>query len=267
MKFDALKRLRGKLAADQPVYGFWVTLESPNISDAAVALGFDWLLIDTEHNHLGWKEVAEHVRATVRSHTVCIVRLPELNASLVKRALDIGADGVMIPWVETADQVRSALTYAKYPPEGVRGIGGDRATGFGQAMLGHTAGANDNVFVIPMIETVRTMENLPEMLSVPGVEMFFFGPADYSSSAGYRGQWEGPGVAEQIVTMKDAIRRAGKHCGLAVTSNDNLRQRREQGFRMLSIGTDMGLMLRAVKETQQSLGIEAVIQPGFTVKC
>src|SRR5207249_10759599 len=101
MKVAAIERLRQKLAADQAVYGLWITLESASISEMAVALGLDWIVIDAEHGHLDWKEILEHIRATVRSNTVTLVRIAELNAGLIKRVLDIGADGVVVPWVET----------------------------------------------------------------------------------------------------------------------------------------------------------------------
>src|SRR5436189_5027401 len=119
MKTNAIRKLRQKLAANQPVYGLWVTLESPSITEMAVALGVDWIVIDAEHGHLDWKEIVEHIRTTVRSDTVALVRLTEHSISLVKRALDIGADGVVIPWMETADQLREAVAFAQYPPEGV----------------------------------------------------------------------------------------------------------------------------------------------------
>ena len=109
MNTAAIRSLRQKLAQDQSTYGLWVTLEAPSITEMAVALGLDWVVIDAEHGHLDWKEIVEHVRATVRSDTVALVRLAELNVALVKRALDIGADGVVIPWVETAEQLRQAI--------------------------------------------------------------------------------------------------------------------------------------------------------------
>src|SRR6266581_4960537 len=109
MKIAALQKLRKKLAADEAVYGLWVTLESPSISEMAVALGLDWVVIDAEHGHLDWKEILEHVRATVRSDTVVLVRIAELNLGLIKRTLDIGADGVVVPWVESVEQLRQAV--------------------------------------------------------------------------------------------------------------------------------------------------------------
>src|SRR5204863_3012837 len=94
MKTSAIQKLRCKLKADQPVFGLWVTLESASITEMAVGLGLDWVVIDAEHGHLDWKDIVEHLRATVRSDTVALVRVAELNNGLIKRALDIGADGV-----------------------------------------------------------------------------------------------------------------------------------------------------------------------------
>lgn len=259
MKTSAIRALRRKLAADEPAFGLWVTLESPSITEMAVALGLDWVVIDAEHGHLDWKEIVEHIRATVRSETVAIVRIAELNGGLIKRVLDIGADGIIVPWVETAEQLAQAVACARYPLEGVRGIGAERATAWGQALAEHTAEANEHVLVIPIIETVRTLPNIPAMLQVPGVEFFQFGPADYSSTAGYRGQWEGPGVAEQILGIKDQIRAAGKQCGIVATSIENITQRIEQGFRSIALGMDAGLLLRSMKGALASVGRDQVI--------
>lgn len=163
MKISAIKRLREQLAAEQAVYGVWVTLESASISEMAVALGLDWIVVDAEHGHLDWEEILEHVRAAVRSDTVVLVRVAELNAGLIKRALDIGADGVVIPWVETAEQLKQALVFATYPPEGVRGIGAERATGWGQCLVQHTQEANEHVLVVPIIESVTAGRNIHQL--------------------------------------------------------------------------------------------------------
>lgn len=264
MKTPALRRLRQKLAADEPVCGLWVSLESPSITEMAVALGLDWVVIDAEHGHLDWRDILGHIRAAVRSDTVALVRVAELNAALVKRALDIGADGIVVPWIESADQLRQAVAFAHYPPQGVRGIGGERATGWGQCTAEHVAEANENVLVVPIIESVTGGKNVHSLLTVDGVDVFFFGPADYSSTAGYAGQWEGPGVAEQILTAKEAIRKAGKHCGVMCKDDDDLTRRREQGFRMLGLGSDAGMMLRGLGESLASVGINRKIHPTLT---
>ncbi len=261
MKTSALKKFRGKLASDEPVYGLWVTLESPSITEMAAALLLDWVVIDAEHGHLDWKEILEHIRATVRSDTVALVRVAELNGGLIKRALDIGADGVIVPWIQSADQLRQAARYAFYPPLGVRGIGAERATAWGQCFAEHAAEANDNVLVVPIVETVRAGRNVQSLCEVAGVEVVFLGPADYSATAGYPGQWEGLGVADQLLSIKDTIRRAGKHCGILATSNENLRQRRSQGFRMLGAGTDGGLLLRSLHDCLIAVGRDRRILP------
>jgi 2-keto-3-deoxy-L-rhamnonate aldolase RhmA len=254
MKIGALQKLRKKLAADEAVYGIWVTLESASISEMAVALGLDWIVVDAEHGHLDWKEILEHVRATVRSDTVVLVRLAELNAGAIKRALDIGADGVMIPWIETAEQLTQAVAFATYPPEGIRGIGADRATAWGQCFVECTQEANQNVLVVPIVESVAGGKNIQALLQVPGVEIVFIGPADYSSSAGYRGQWEGPGVAKELLAIKDAVRGSGKHCGVVATNHENLLERHSQGFRMLGFGTDCGMFLRGLRAALGGVG-------------
>ena len=167
----AIRKLREKLAAGQAVYGLWVTLESASVTEMAVALGLDWVVIDAEHGHLDWKEIVEHLRAAVRSETVALVRIAELDRGLIKRALDIGADGVVVPWMETEEQLRQAVAFARYPPEGCRGIGGERATGWGECLAEHTAEANDHVLVVPIIESVRAIAAVPRMCQVEGVDI------------------------------------------------------------------------------------------------
>ena len=249
MKIKALKKLRNKLKSNEPIYGLWVTLESPSITEMAVSIGMDWVLIDAEHGHLDWKDISAHISVAIRSDTVVIVRIAERSTALSKRALDIGADGIMIPWMESVEEVEKAVRDCNYPPEGRRGIGGERATAWGQCLKEHTAEANENVLVIPMIESIDAVPNVANMCKVDGIEIFFFGPADFSSTAGFRGQWEGPGIAEKILELKNIIKDNGKYCGVVSTSNQNLTDRLNQGFQMLAIGTDSGLMLRSLHES------------------
>ena len=256
MKTRALKRFRKKLSRDESVLGLWVKLKSATVTELAVALGLDWVVVDAEHGHLDWKEINEHIRAGLRSDTLVLVRLAERSTSLTKRALDIGADGVVIPWVETAEQVEEALSDCRYPPEGRRGIGGERATVWGQCFVEHTAEANQQVLVVPMIESVAAIPQVAAMCEVEGVDVFFFGPADFSATAGYRGQWEGPGVARQILQLKDTMTAAGRHCGVVTTGLDNLLERRRQGFQMLGLGSDSGLLLRSLHQALQALNCD-----------
>ncbi len=143
---------------------------------------------------------------------------------------------------------------ARYPPEGLRGIGAERATAWGQCLAEHTAESNAHVLVVPIVETVRAAQQVPAMTEVEGAELFFFGPADYSASAGFRGQWEGPGVAEQLLALKDTLRRAGKHCGIMAKGNEDIHRRLQQGFRAIGLGMDAGLLLRSLRGRSPRLG-------------
>ena len=178
MKSDAIRKLRKKLAAGEAVHGLWVTLESASITEMAVALGLDWVVIDAEHGHLDWSDILDHVRATVRSDTVCLVRVAEQSVGLVKRALDIGADGVVVPWVESAEQLRECVSFAKYPPEGKRGIGAERATCWGRCFTNSVTEANEHVMVVPIIETVAGGREIDAICREPGVDVVLLGPAD-----------------------------------------------------------------------------------------
>jgi len=262
----AVRKLRETLAAGAAVYGLWVTLESASVTEMAVALGLDWVVIDAEHGHLDWKEIVAHLRTAVRSETVALVRIAELDRGLIKRALDIGADGVVVPWMETEDQLRQAVAFARYPPEGCRGLGAERATGWGECLAEHTIEANDHVLVVPIIESVRAVAAVPQMCQVEGVDIVFFGPADFSATAGFRGQWEGPGVARQLLALKDTIRQAGKHCGVVATGTANLAERFEQGFRVIALGIDGGLLLRSIHASLAAVGRDRGIRSGFRVE-
>ena len=253
MKIKALQKLRQKLNNNEPIYGLWVTLESASITEMAVALGLDWVVVDAEHGHLDWKDINSHISAALRSDTVVLVRIAERSTILSKRALDIGADGIIIPWMEKVEEVEEAVRDCRYPPEGRRGIGGERATAWGQCLSEHAAEANENVLIVPLIESVNAIPNVANMCKVDGIDVFFFGPADFSASAGFRGQWEGPGVAEQILGLKDIINAAGKHCGVVSTSTQNLTDRLDQGFRMLALGADSGLLLRSLHQSLQEV--------------
>jgi 2-keto-3-deoxy-L-rhamnonate aldolase RhmA len=263
MNTPAIRRFREKLKADQPVYGIWVTLESPSITEMAVALGLDWVVIDAEHGSLDWQDIVRHIRAAVRSNTVVIVRLAEMSIALIKRALDIGADGVGVPFVETPEDLRQLLAFAQYPPAGVRAVGGDRATCWGQCFAEHVREANDHVLVLPNLETVRAKNNIDKLLEVPGVDTFFLGPADYSASMGCAGEWLGPDVDEQLLEINDRIRGKGKYCGIIATDNEDLIRRRDQGFRIIALGTDTSFLIRGFKNTLAAIGVQPRLNPSF----
>src|SRR3954463_8923381 len=129
--YESSNLLKARLPRGETTLGMWVTLESPSITEIAVTLGIDWVVIDTEHGHLDYKEVVEHIRATRNSATTPLVRIPEATPGIVKRVLDLGAHGIIVPQVGTAEEAAMAVRYAKYPPDGIRGVGGERATRWG----------------------------------------------------------------------------------------------------------------------------------------
>lgn len=263
MNVAAIERFRTKLAADQPTAGLWITLESPAVSEMAAALGLDWIVIDAEHGALDWLTIAAHLRSMVRSRTVALVRLVATDRGLIQRSLDLGADGVVLPHVESADELAGAIAAARYPPEGCRGVGAERATGWGRALVQHTAEANAHVLVVPIIETRAGAEHINEMVQVPGAEIFQLGPADFSADCGYRGQWEGPGVAEAMLGVKDTVRSAGKACGILTRDAADAALRQQQGFRLLGLGMDAGLLLGAIQGRLSDLGRPATLTADF----
>lgn len=236
--------LKSKLARGEATAGMWVTLESATISEIAAALNFDWVVIDTEHGHLDFREVLDHVRALRNTTTTPLVRIPEIEQGTIKRVLDLGALGIIVPQVTSAEEVERAVRFAKYPPRGVRGVGGERATRWGLGLKEMTRTADAQTMVIPLIETVAAGDVIEEILAVPGVDAIFFGPADYSSSAGYLGEWEGPGVARRLLELKDIIRGRGIPCGIMATDLPNTTLRREQGFQMIGLASDTGFLIR-----------------------
>lgn len=247
--------LKQKLADSQTTLGLWVTLEAPSITEIAVMLGFDWIVIDAEHGHLDFKEIVGHLRVTRNSGTTPLVRIQEIEQGLIKRILDLGAEGILVPQVRDAAEVEQAVRFARYPPWGVRGVGGERATSWGLSLRSYTAAANRETMVIPMIETVEAGEAIDAILAVPGVDALFFGPVDYSASAGYLGEWEGPGVAERLLRIKDRAGTRGIPCGIMPIDVPEALLRREQGFRMIALGSDAGLLIRSAVEALQAMGV------------
>jgi 2-dehydro-3-deoxyglucarate aldolase/4-hydroxy-2-oxoheptanedioate aldolase len=246
--------LKQKLGRGEATAGLWVTLESASITEISTTLGFDWVVIDTEHGHLDFREVLDHVRMTRRTATTPIVRIPEIAQGTIKRVLDLGALGIVVPQVCSAAEVERAVRFAKYPPRGVRGVGGERATAWGLGLRERTAAGDMETMVIPLIETVAAGEAIDEILAVPGVDALFFGPADYSASSGYLGEWEGPGVAERLLGFLARARARGVACGIMATSVENAVERRRQGFQMVGLGSDTGLLIRSATAAITAFG-------------
>ena len=246
-------RLRERFKDREISYGLWVTLESPTVTEIAVALGLDWVCVEMEHGHLSFREVMEHVRAVRGSETIVLVRVPDVQQSAVKRALDIGAHGVLLPLVRSRQDVEIGMSYGRYPPRGVRGVGGERAVKWGIGFDEYLSYADEETLIIPLIETREAAEEIDAILDVSGLEAVFFGPADLSASFGYLGEWEGPGVGDLILTMRDKAENRGIVSGIMARSLEDGIRRRDQGFGMIGLGSDTTLLIRSVNEALEKL--------------
>ena len=241
-------------ARKRPALGIWVTLESPSITEIAATMGLDWVVIDAEHGHLDLKEVMEHLRATRGSKTLPLVRVQEVEQGLIKRVLDIGAAGILVPQVRNAQEVAQAVRFAKYPPEGIRGIGAERATRWGMGIRSHVRVANRRTLVIPIVECVEAMEDFPAILRVRGVDAIFFGPHDLAASMGYPGVWNHPELMPRILAMRKEAARQGVPCGILAPTAQEAKLRERQGFRMIAVGIDTVLMIGALGDMLAALG-------------
>lgn len=239
--------LRRKLKSGGSTIGLWATLESATVTEVAAELGLDWVCVDMEHGSLGYRDVVDHLRAAKGSDLAMIVRVPTASVDTIKRALDLGAHGVLLPLIRTADELAEAFVHARYPPSGKRGLGHERALRWGMAMESYVAASNEETMVIPVIETADASSNIADILAVPGLEAIFFGPSDLSQSFGHLAVWEGPGIAENILRMQQLAATRGIASGVIGTSADDIARRREQGFGMIGLGSDVGLMIRQLR--------------------
>ena len=236
--------LRRKLKANETTFGMWVTLEAPTVSEIAAEMGVDWICVDMEHGSLSYRDVLNHLRAAKGSDMAVLARVPTTSVDTVKRCLDLGVHGVLLPLIRTADELRDGFNFARYPTLGARGLGGERAVRWGMALESYVEAANEETLVIPVIETKEASANIAGILSVPGLEAIFFGPADLSQSFGHLGVWEGPGIADDIVRMTGLARQRNIAAGVIGTNADDIELRQRQGFRMIGLGSDAGMILR-----------------------
>jgi 4-hydroxy-2-oxoheptanedioate aldolase len=230
--------LKRKLAAGDTVLGVFVGYDCPPLVEVLGYTGFDYVLFDGEHGTLDPHDLENMVRAAETSDVTPLARITQNTPQTILRNLDVGVQGVMVPWCQSAAEARAAVQAAKYYPEGRRGLAGVRAAryGVGMKLTDYVARANDETMVIVQIETVASVDALPEMLQVPGVDVFFIGPNDLSQSVGYPGRPEEPAVQEVIDRATGLILGAGKTAGIMVRDAASLRKYRDQGARFIAIG-------------------------------
>jgi 2-dehydro-3-deoxyglucarate aldolase len=247
-------RLKESWRRGETTYGIWVTLESPSITEIAAVAGLDWVVIDAEHGSLDFKEIVEHLRATRNSRTTPLVRVPSIDPGTIKRVLDLGAAGILLPQIRSAREVAEAIGFAKYPPAGTRGIGAERATRWGMGIGSHTRTANAETLVIPMIEHVDAGRALDEILDLAFVDAVFFGPYDYAASAGEPGRRGSPAVEREIRAHHRSARARRIPTGWLASGIEEARARRRLGFQMIGIGVDTLMLIGSLERTLAGLG-------------
>lgn len=223
--------------------GTTITIGHPDIAEIIGHTGFDWVMLDTEHAPMNPAILQNLLQAMSFSRAVPIIRVAWNDMVLMKQALDIGAYGLIVPWVNTKEEAARAVQSIKYPPTGLRGFGPRRA-GLGDPEYVTTA--NQEVMLCVQIETQRGIENIDDILSVEGVDAALVGPADLSLSMGILYQYEHPKFAAAMQKIADSAKSHGVIAGMLAT--DDARKRINQGFTMINISADFMLLREATKK-------------------
>ena len=246
----ALNPFKRALKAGQPQVGLWSTLPSPYVSELIAGAGFDWLLLDTEHTPTDVTQMVQQLQAVAAatpreglgaSHAV--VRPAWNDKVLIKRYLDIGAQTLLLPFVQNADEARAAVDAVRYAPQGIRGMGGSmRASNFGRD-ADYVTQAADEICLLVQVETREALDNLEAIANVDGIDGVFIGPADLSASLGYPGNAAHPDMEATIDQALATIRACGKAPGILAVNPERAQACIDAGALFVAVGMDM-LLLR-----------------------
>lgn len=220
--------------------GTWISITSPTVAEVTASLPVDFVVIDTEHSAMGIETVENMVRGVdaVAGDTGSIVRVPSDAKDHLKRILDTGVDGVLVPRIETAEEARALVEAVTYPPEGDRGIASGRASEYGVEFQDYVEHASDRIVTISQIETKRGVENANEIAAVEGIDAIFIGPADLSGSLDVFAQWESDLLNQYITEAIQASKAHDKPVGTLVIQQEDIQTRIDQGFDFLAVGKD-----------------------------
>jgi 2-keto-3-deoxy-L-rhamnonate aldolase RhmA len=235
-----------RLRRRELLLGTIVTLPAPAVAEVLSAGGLDWLFVDTEHAPLDALAAQSLLQA---ARVPCIVRVPDGHEATLKKALDTGATGVVVPLVNTAQAAKAIVSFCKYPPRGVRGVGLVRAQGYGFDFQRYFAGANDETVVVVQCEHIAAVEAIDAIVAVDGVDAVFVGPYDLSGSMGRLGEVEHPDVLAAIARVAEACRKGGKALGIYVGSAAKAKAFIAQGYTLVAVGMDtihLGEAARAI---------------------
>jgi len=236
------KRLRG----GETLLGTLLNLPSPAVAEVLAKAGFDWLFIDTEHGAIGTSALVSILQA-VDQEIACIVRLSKLDGGAIKRTLDMGAHGLIIPQVETAAEAAELVRLARYAPDGERGMGLGRAHGYGFAFNDYLSHANDRIALVIQVEHARAVENIEEIAAVDGLDAVFLGPYDLSASLGHPGEIEHPEVIGAIDRVTEACQAAGMPLGYFGMDDKAVAPYMARGYTLICAGVDCVLLGRGAQ--------------------
>ncbi|HID50483.1 MAG TPA: 2,4-dihydroxyhept-2-ene-1,7-dioic acid aldolase [Anaerolineae bacterium] len=240
------RKFRSRLLAGELLIGTMLTLPSPEIAEMMGLVGFDWLFVDGEHGALGTREMQALAQGAGRD-TAVVIRLESDSNTAVKKALDIGATGIIVPQVNSAEQAERAMRRAKYPPLGTRGVGVTRAHGYGLHFADYVAWANEATAVIIQVEHVTAVAAIEEIARVPGIDAVFVGPYDLSASMGKMGQVEDAEVKSAINRVTEVCLAADMRLGIFGLSAEAVRPYIDQGYTLITVGMDMRLLGQAAQ--------------------
>lgn len=233
------------LAAGKPQIGLWCSLSSHYSAELLAGSGYDWLLLDMEHSPNDLESVITQLQAVAPYASHPIVRVPWNDMVTLKRILDIGAQTVLIPMVNTAEEARAAVSYCRYPPRGVRGVAGTTRAGRFGRIKQYALRAEEEICVLVQVETEQALNNLEAIASVEGVDGVFIGPADLHASMGHLGEKHHPAVWPRIEEAMQRIRRCGKAPGFLTPDEADAHRILEIGGQFVAVGSDTSLLAGA----------------------
>jgi 2-keto-3-deoxy-L-rhamnonate aldolase RhmA len=234
--------------------GTWVQIGHPAIAEVLAAVGFDWLCADAEHTDIGPAEFAAFARGLHGRGPVPLVRVRENDTLAIRQMLDLGAQGVIVPLVNSAAEAEAAVRAAKYPPRGVRGFAFHRGNAWGAEFADYAEKANDEVAVVVMIESRQAVESIDAILAVDGVDGVFIGPYDMSGSYGLPGKTADPLIRAACSRVAAACRNAGKAAGIHVVlpTPEAIEQTLAEGFTFVAIGVDTVFLRNAAAQALET---------------
>lgn len=235
-----------RLRDGDTLVGTLVSLASAEVCEMLAHVGYDWLFIDAEHGAFNPQQTQGMLQAA--APTPCVIRVPEGEAIWIKKALDIGAAGVIVPQVHTAEQAREIIRHCKYPPDGDRGVGGARAHKYGLEFEQQLKHANTDTAVILQAESRQAIDNIEEIVKLDGLDAILIGPYDLSASLGHTGEITHPEVQLAIDKVISACQSAGVQIGYFGVSADAVLPYKEKGVTLLIAGVDTGFFLKSATE-------------------